>query len=523
MSMITFLFGILLLFPNIINTTEEIETGFKLIIENTIKGNLVQEIIYDSNNIKLYNRNNADSCMKFKYPINHSNSLEIKVKQYSDGSFNYSKLKIDSNQIEKKFSDNMITLNLTKECKDNEYSYVNIYYDNTEIFNLSVICDNYNKEKYKFYIFLNQILFFFLITVLMYYSTKKPIIIKENNETNQNNQITYKEILKMIIYSSSLLILLFFYDNYVTIIFSFLIGSVCYFSLINCIQEFNDYTSSRISIKINGLTFNKVLLISADSSSRFKFKLAFKNINDVQSDDVSIGLFDILTNITSVIVMIYYFSNKNYIINGILAICLAYTSIPNFFEFNTYSLVYVFMLSFCLFDVFWVYFSPFIFHTNVMILAVQKLDFPIKILFPCLIDIPTMNCITLGLGDIIIPSVVIIFSKRFSFLMRDNSYYYFSLICYFFSLTITGLNNLIFEYPQPAILYMFGFMTNLVVVYAYLKGNNVFNLKSLESKTIKFFILNPRQSRTIYLHEFSTYMKKEDKEFVEINNEEPNA
>ena len=101
------------------------------------------------------------------------------------------------------------------------------------------------------------------------------------------------------------------------------------------------------------------------------------------------------------------------------------------------------------YDIFWVFLSPY-FTTggkSVMVAVATGLDIPIKLVMPHLtLDYPTSACSLLGLGDILIPGIFIIFLARFGFeVVNTTSYYTSALIAYALSLLACGASLYFFK------------------------------------------------------------------------------
>ena len=101
------------------------------------------------------------------------------------------------------------------------------------------------------------------------------------------------------------------------------------------------------------------------------------------------------------------------------------------------------------YDIFWVFITPYFTSggKSVMVAVATGLDIPIKLVMPHLTnDYPTTSCSLLGLGDILIPGIFIIFMARFGFEVVNTAvYYYGALIAYAFALLACGASLWIFN------------------------------------------------------------------------------
>ncbi|KAH9419905.1 Signal peptide peptidase-like 3 [Dermatophagoides pteronyssinus] len=162
-----------------------------------------------------------------------------------------------------------------------------------------------------------------------------------------------------------------------------------------------------------------------------------------------------------------------------------------------------------IYDVFWVFFSSYIFSSNVMVRVatktaenpvnfvskrfhlnsgrdVPKLSLPGKLIFPSLQNSGHFSM--LGLGDIVMPGLLLCFVLRYDAYKRTllNSadagvpppkhlnrftYFHCSLIGYFFGLLTATVSSEVFKAAQPALLYLVPFTLLPLLTMAYLKGD----------------------------------------------------
>jgi len=163
------------------------------------------------------------------------------------------------------------------------------------------------------------------------------------------------------------------------------------------------------------------------------------------------------------------------------------------------------LLGLVIYDVFWVYFSQYIFTTNVMVRVATReaenplntlarkfnfqryraprLSLPGKIVFPSFHQQGRFSL--LGLGDIIMPGLVLCFVLRFESRKRFNSTYsndplsffhrltYFqcSLFGYCAGLLAATISSEVFKCAQPALLFLVPFTLIPLLFIAHLKGD----------------------------------------------------
>ena len=120
----------------------------------------------------------------------------------------------------------------------------------------------------------------------------------------------------------------------------------------------------------------------------------------------------------------------------------------------TFMLCFICLFSFFLYDTFWVFYSEKIFNENVMVVAATSIQIPIKIEFPILFsNNPIKNCMLLGLGDILLPGVVIKYCRRFDLIrqkirpkMKEMSFYIFNILLYFISVALAMIMMFVFNH-----------------------------------------------------------------------------
>jgi len=163
------------------------------------------------------------------------------------------------------------------------------------------------------------------------------------------------------------------------------------------------------------------------------------------------------------------------------------------------------------YDVFWVFFSSYIFNANVMVKVATrpadnpvgvmakklhftglardapKLSLPGKLVFPSMHNVGHFSM--LGLGDIVMPGLLLCFVLRYDAYKKSQllhsaetgvpppnhlnriTYFHCSLIGYFLGLLTATVSSEFFKAAQPALLYLVPFTLLPLLVMAYLKGD----------------------------------------------------
>ncbi|TNV80642.1 hypothetical protein FGO68_gene7152 [Halteria grandinella] len=162
------------------------------------------------------------------------------------------------------------------------------------------------------------------------------------------------------------------------------------------------------------------------------------------------------TAVGIVISSAWYFT-KYWILNNVLAVFLALAFLKTLRLSKLAPGMLLLGLLF-FYDIFWVFLSPYFTKggKSVMVAVATGLDIPIKLVMPHLTsDFPSTNCSILGLGDILIPGIFIIFMARFGFeMVNTQAYFKGAMTAYSLSLLACYGSLWIFKAAQPALLYI---------------------------------------------------------------------
>ena len=161
----------------------------------------------------------------------------------------------------------------------------------------------------------------------------------------------------------------------------------------------------------------------------------------------------VLVSISLIVVMVWLFT-KHWFLNDFLGFCLIFT-ILSILHINNFRVCAIILGCTFLYDVFWVFFSPAIFSKNVMETAAIKLNLPIKLEMPIFLgNNPIKDCVFLGLGDIVIPGLLVKFCRNFDIAKKINVYFITAVTFYVIGILTCGAVLVIFNYPQPALFYL---------------------------------------------------------------------
>lgn len=190
-----------------------------------------------------------------------------------------------------------------------------------------------------------------------------------------------------------------------------------------------------------------------------------------------------------------------------MGLCVAFIALVRLPSLKVSTLL---LLGLLLYDVFWVFFSSYIFSTNVMVKVATrpaenpvgafakkfhltglmrdapKLSLPGKLVFPSMQNSGHFSM--LGLGDIVMPGLLLCFVMRYDAYKRSQihageaglplpnyyhkiTYFHCSLIGYFLGLLTATVSSEVFKAAQPALLYLVPFTLLPLLIMAYLKGD----------------------------------------------------
>lgn len=164
---------------------------------------------------------------------------------------------------------------------------------------------------------------------------------------------------------------------------------------------------------------------------------------------------DIVSGIIGVIASAIYFWTHHWISTNFIAMSVVIGGLQ-VLKLDSFQVACILLAGLFFYDIFWV------FGTDVMVTVSKSVDGPIKILFPS--DILTAGIWSkkqgmLGLGDIMIPGVVIAMLYRFDIKRGGGEgaptpYFHSAFIGYVVGLIITFIALHVSQHPQPALLYL---------------------------------------------------------------------
>jgi len=144
-----------------------------------------------------------------------------------------------------------------------------------------------------------------------------------------------------------------------------------------------------------------------------------------------------------------YLYNQHWLANNIIGLCFAIQGVE-MLSLPNYKTGCMLLGGLFFYDVFWV------FGTDVMVTVAKKFDAPIKLIFPANIFDPASKSSMLGLGDIVIPGILVALMLRLDDHRSpgSNKYFMTTFVAYILGLAGTIVVMHVFKHAQPALLYL---------------------------------------------------------------------
>jgi len=372
------------------------------------------------------------------YDTSGPKEVKTRIHRNSNGIVVQPNITLDKSQVNSMFAQQTITGQITFSClnttkKEQPWAFVGIEVsDLTQKaeFEILKLCDTDMYTEFDW----SVIILLILVILVLIVATIAPVPVsletdRERKSRREENRadVTSSMVIFFVIGASTILVLAFFYPNAFNVVFTiclcitgtFMIG-VYLFQIIQMTTKKCPQFRTAILRKI----FYKEMTIAEVSG----YVLAF-------------------------LLMVSWLYTKNWVLNNIIAIffvqCIIRTTRVRSLFVSTLLLSILFV-----YDIFWVFFSAPIFGANVMVTVATKLDLPIKILMPHFKPMPSSQCMIIGLGDLVVPGLVIAFAYKVSIKLKAYIYYISTLIAYIIALVICEIMVYIFEQAQPALLYI---------------------------------------------------------------------
>ncbi|KAK8810594.1 hypothetical protein WA158_007169 [Blastocystis sp. Blastoise] len=227
------------------------------------------------------------------------------------------------------------------------------------------------------------------------------------------------------------------------------------------------------NIDFKGYLFYYILFVCYNSLVQLLTPLLRKFINKsiykrtftipyLDKVDIDISVEAILSYILAFPAIFWYYKTESWIGNDIFGTLLCIQAISEISVGSVKNGILLLGLLF-FYDIFWV------FGTEVMVTVGIGMKGPVKFMFPKHIPIVDNNTMSdfsaLGLGDVCIPGFFMALLYRYDiykanvksiedFQQKDATYFHISIFSYLFALLTTTVVMLVFNHPQPALLYI---------------------------------------------------------------------
>jgi hypothetical protein len=133
-----------------------------------------------------------------------------------------------------------------------------------------------------------------------------------------------------------------------------------------------------------------------------------------------------------------------------------------------------------------VFYSKPVFGKNVMVEVAKGLDLPVKYVMPVVHDDGKISFSMLGLGDMVIPGLLLAFVHRLDVKRKRKlewgGYFLITFTGYAVGLLITYISLVLFHVAQPALLYLVPCMLIPLMLVAYKRSQIKLLWNGLEEK-----------------------------------------
>lgn len=312
----------------------------------------------------------------------------------------------------------------------------------------------------------------------------------EEDKINANTfEITPAIGVAFVVGATLMLVLLYYVDLYYTVValylFSATIGSIyIYYPIFKALVEFVQ----------NGCTFN---------TGNGDMKTVAEGEGDMFENKIALGCSSFLSITVAIVWLIYRYSDWSWILQDIMSVTLCSFFLTVVLLPNLKTATILLSLSF-LYDVFFVFFSKYVFSDNVMVEVASGTSYShddenfcekyptdstcYTSQLPMLIVVPSINTwydgeSMLGLGDIVLPGLLVVFcarydARRFGSLRTAfyrRGYLFMALLGYSFGLFCADVAVEVFETGQPALLYIVP-LTLFAVLYRSYRATTIHHL-----------------------------------------------
>jgi len=144
----------------------------------------------------------------------------------------------------------------------------------------------------------------------------------------------------------------------------------------------------------------------------------------------------------------WWFSNKNWILNDIIALCITVGLIKTF-KFVSFKIGFI---SYVLLNVVFItgaILTPILHKQNFMIYFLVSVNNPFQFQMPLIIPTYSQKCVFVSITSIFLPGLLVSYLRRFDRCRTTNIYLITTITSYFFGSIIWNLLNIFSSSPIP--------------------------------------------------------------------------
>jgi len=205
-----------------------------------------------------------------------------------------------------------------------------------------------------------------------------------------------------------------------------------------------------------------------------KFELNLKIYS--RTFDISINRSEVIAGLITIPPTVLYFLTKNWLLNNLFGVAFSICGIESLVLPN-FQIGFILLWGLFFYDIFWVY------GTDVMVTVAKSVEAPIKLLFPVNLAAEQPAFSMLGLGDIVIPGVLIALClkydvdkailnfrrqgiKEFNYDLISTPLFNWCMGGYALGIALTFWVMIVFNHPQPALLFLVPCCCLAVILYS---------------------------------------------------------
>jgi|Transcript_22261 minor histocompatibility antigen H13 len=171
-----------------------------------------------------------------------------------------------------------------------------------------------------------------------------------------------------------------------------------------------------------------------------------------EPEELACSVTELVAGLLASPMVIYYVMTKHWLANNALGLAFCVQGLE-MLSIGSFKVSAILLAGLFVYDVFWVFGTP------VMVDVAKNVDAPIKLLFPRLAAEGEPAFSMLGLGDIVIPGIVVALLLRFDAARgrhspRNQTTFRAAFVGYVLGLALTIVVMNVFDAAQPALLYI---------------------------------------------------------------------